>query len=428
MRRGKYDQMLELWVKGLEVDWDRLYAEPNPYGRSPCRISLPTYPFARDRYWAPGHDSVSPATAPDATIGLMPPQNSSPTQGTWAEPFGQLDRPTLAPTPTGGLLLLTPVWQAVAPAAASATYATSERVLLAGASDHEAWSRILPQAVSLGALPGDDIATLTKKLTVLGPIGHVVWVAPDHAPASPSDEILIEAGEQGVLEVFRLVKALLILNYGVRDMTWTLITRNTQPVLQHDVINPTHAALHGLVGSMAKEYPHWKVRVLDLEAGVDLPIETLLSQPADPGGDIRAYRDGNWYRQELIPVPQLAIEQQRYRRQGVYVVIGGAGGIGEVWSRFMIETYEARIVWIGRRPQDAAIHGNWRRWPPWVMNPCIFPRMPPTARRWNGLTGRSPNAMDTYTAWSIPPLSSMIKAWLPWVKAASAPGLPPRWT
>ena len=53
MRRGKYDQMLELWVKGLEVDWDRLYAEPNPYGRSPCRISLPTYPFARDRYWAP---------------------------------------------------------------------------------------------------------------------------------------------------------------------------------------------------------------------------------------------------------------------------------------------------------------------------------------------------------------------------------------
>ena len=186
----------------------------------------------------------------------------------------------------------------------------------------------------------------------------MVWVAPDHAPSSPSDELLIEEREQGVLAVFRLVKALLALNYGVRELTWTLITRNTQPVLPHDVINPTHAALHGLAGSLAKEYPHWKVRVLDLEVGVDLPLDVILSQPADPGGDVRAYRNGTWYEQELVPVPQLATAHQRYRRHGVYVVIGGAGGIGEVWSRFMIETYEARLVWIGRRPQDAAIQAK----------------------------------------------------------------------
>jgi 3-oxoacyl-(acyl-carrier-protein) synthase/acyl carrier protein len=37
------------------------------------------------------------------------------------------------------------------------------------------------------------------------------------------------------------------------------------------------------------------------------------------------------------------------------VVIGGAGGVGEVWSRFMIERYQANIVWIGRRERDAAI-------------------------------------------------------------------------
>jgi len=44
-----------------------------------------------------------------------------------------------------------------------------------------------------------------------------------------------------------------------------------------------------------------------------------------------------------------------YRQNGVYVVIGGAGGIGEVWSRFMIEHYQANLVWIGRRPYNAAI-------------------------------------------------------------------------
>ena len=44
-----------------------------------------------------------------------------------------------------------------------------------------------------------------------------------------------------------------------------------------------------------------------------------------------------------------------YKSRGVYVVIGGAGGIGGVWSEYMIRTYQAQIIWIGRREKDAAI-------------------------------------------------------------------------
>jgi acyl transferase domain-containing protein len=44
--KGKYGKLLELWVKGLSFDWQRLYGETRPR-----RISLPTYPFAKERYW-----------------------------------------------------------------------------------------------------------------------------------------------------------------------------------------------------------------------------------------------------------------------------------------------------------------------------------------------------------------------------------------
>jgi polyketide synthase PksN len=44
-----------------------------------------------------------------------------------------------------------------------------------------------------------------------------------------------------------------------------------------------------------------------------------------------------------------------YRRGGVYVVIGGAGGIGEALSEYLIANYQAQLVWIGRRECDAAI-------------------------------------------------------------------------
>lgn len=50
MARGKYAKLLELWVKGLNVDWAKLYGD-----RPPKRMSLPSYPFAKDRYWAAKH-------------------------------------------------------------------------------------------------------------------------------------------------------------------------------------------------------------------------------------------------------------------------------------------------------------------------------------------------------------------------------------
>jgi polyketide synthase PksN len=44
--KGKLRKLADLWVKGLAFDWSRLYGE-----RRPRRISLPTYPFAQERYW-----------------------------------------------------------------------------------------------------------------------------------------------------------------------------------------------------------------------------------------------------------------------------------------------------------------------------------------------------------------------------------------
>ena len=46
IQRGKWSKVLELWAKGLEIEWEQLYGEEKPR-----RLSLPTYPFARERYW-----------------------------------------------------------------------------------------------------------------------------------------------------------------------------------------------------------------------------------------------------------------------------------------------------------------------------------------------------------------------------------------
>lgn len=56
MVKGKHAQLLELWVKGVGLDWDKLYA-----GALPRRLSLPTYPFAKNKYWVLNYNISRPS-------------------------------------------------------------------------------------------------------------------------------------------------------------------------------------------------------------------------------------------------------------------------------------------------------------------------------------------------------------------------------
>ena len=66
----KLSKLLEMWVKGLEFDWNRLYGDAKPQ-----RIALPVYPFAKERYWidaAASGQSAAHASRPGAMAALHP--------------------------------------------------------------------------------------------------------------------------------------------------------------------------------------------------------------------------------------------------------------------------------------------------------------------------------------------------------------------
>jgi acyl carrier protein len=63
IERKKYRRLLAMWAKGLNVDWRKLYGADRPR-----RISLPTYPFAAERYWV-----SAPTAAPATSLASLPP-------------------------------------------------------------------------------------------------------------------------------------------------------------------------------------------------------------------------------------------------------------------------------------------------------------------------------------------------------------------
>lgn len=93
LKQGQIAPLLELWVKGLDVDWHKLYGE-----QPPRRINLPTYPFAGRRFWLPAswdrgaapttaaappamsHSvTVEPDERPSANVKLTPPASTAAT-------------------------------------------------------------------------------------------------------------------------------------------------------------------------------------------------------------------------------------------------------------------------------------------------------------------------------------------------------------
>ena len=46
IQQKKYSKITDLWVKGLNLDWSKLYENERPQ-----LVSLPTYPFAKEKYW-----------------------------------------------------------------------------------------------------------------------------------------------------------------------------------------------------------------------------------------------------------------------------------------------------------------------------------------------------------------------------------------
>ncbi|MBN4053213.1 SDR family NAD(P)-dependent oxidoreductase, partial [bacterium AH-315-L15] len=262
--------------------------------------------------------------------------------------------------PLVGTIMLTPVWDVVRVKKGQPNPSPTDQVVIVGGTqDHRsAIQQHYPRARVLEIQSRDTIDAIAKKLEAQGSLNHILWIAPHHSLGSLAEDGLIEEQNRGVLQVFRMIKALLSLGYGSRDLGWSLITTQTQAIHKNDLVNPTHASLHGLIGSMAKEYPNWKIRLIDFEANCDWPIAEMFTIPADPHGNAWVYRGQQWHRQQLIPLHCPPLDQKWYQTGGVYVVIGGAGGIGEAWSEYMIRTYQARIIWMGRRPKDVAIQAK----------------------------------------------------------------------
>lgn len=364
-----YHSLGRLWMAGVNVDWQGVHRDEVLY-----RVSLPTYPFERQRYSLPlrfgGAQAVlSPALSMDGIEGEVS-MAGTPARLTKRSDIGSW--------------FYAPSWKRLpAPEYSSLETVTQNGAWLLFVDDSGVGMRMAQQIAADQGIcftvhageafgvegnrytvrPGDRsdydrvISDLVDRGVVLGRIVHM-WGLGDDVPEL--DAIL----EREYFSVIALLQSLV--EHGVSQrISLTLMATGLHRVIGDEPLVPERGVLLGPAAVINREFHNIWPQTLDVRLSEvdDDMIETLIADTSYVSTvDNAAYRSGyKWSESfEHVTLPVATDVPHRLRKNGVYVITGGLGGLGLAVARFLARTVQARLVLIGRTPLPA--RDTWDAW------------------------------------------------------------------
>ncbi|HET7695310.1 MAG TPA: SDR family NAD(P)-dependent oxidoreductase [Vicinamibacterales bacterium] len=320
LRKGRpaWSEMLgsaaELFTRGIDLDWP---AFDRPYGRS--RVTVPTYPFERQRHW----------------LGAAPPvpaaASSAPAVPSWID-----DR------------LYRLAW-----IADERTADPSDRprafVLIADADDPLAAG--LQRAIE-GRGDACRMVTSVDDASWMDGASDVALVAGGDARPGCDDPAALDRAHHVTRSLLAIAQAAAARPAAARPRVWA-ITANTQPVVAGDSPSVAASPLWGLGRVVALEHPEIWGGLIDLDSP-DPPGDTLRRVAGDLRGvtileDQIAYRAGRRYVARLEPAAAPAAAPLALRADATYVITGGFGSLGLHTAERLVRRGARHIALAGRR-------------------------------------------------------------------------------
>ncbi|KIA95297.1 hypothetical protein OA93_18580 [Flavobacterium sp. KMS] len=183
-----------------------------------------------------------------------------------------------------------------------------------------------------------------------------VFIFPDRSLVLNDNESISYGKEEEF--VFICLKKLLELKTNNSQIQ--IITNQTQKVFPTDIVQEKGAGIFGLVGTVAAEMPTWNFRVIDINEKELIDFEKLAIKILEANETLVGYRNGSFYKKLLNTIDVLPAlpYSNKIRKNGTYVILGGAGGLGKITTEHLINKYNAKVYWLGRRPLDISIKAS----------------------------------------------------------------------
>ena len=340
------------WESGASIHWDRLDTEAKGF-----RVALPTYPFERQRCWIDKTLDSAPSVTGTSSASSHPARSIESTDGDKIANW--FYAPCWQSTPPVSLVLTpqsqsTECWLTLAgedhfsDALISALRARGDTIIPVRAGTKFEWrqgSAILdPSSVV-------DVDMLWQQIKSSGlQPGGLLCLPGFNKSASAYNAIVHILQKAG--EARRRLKR------------FEFITASLESVCGEPVESPTAGELPGLARVIAIEFRGSECRLIDVEpsdADSAHSLTPLLEELSTFGAGLTvALRRGTRWQKVWSRAPLKQCTDSPFRDGGVYIITGGAGGIGYVLAKHLLSQHSARVVILGRAtlPDQSA----WQSW------------------------------------------------------------------
>ena len=353
-------KLAELWVNGLELNWEQLYQDNRPK-----RISLPSYPFAETVIQLPGKGIRSFHSGKKLDMDCLDKNIKSDTLSD---------------------LTYIPIWEPVSVIPYEISYSWNT-VLLVSLGDAnllclaftDLIKKVLPEITILQIKCSDQPnaeAGNTLQVDSNDPNGFELCLK----NSKTIDSLIFLCGtleekipQSGIyndswacspeIQLFRLSKYLLQHNPVEHRMDCFVITEDNQRI-GYENTQSYGGGLSGLTYALAQSRYQWAVRNIDISSedlllseNLDDLVNSILSEKPYSRGNLIKFKNRIRYEQHIAKLDLNNLNcQSAIREGGSYVIAGGSGSVGRIITDYLIQKYHASVIWIGRRPEnDTAI-------------------------------------------------------------------------
>ena len=344
--RHHLEVLARLWALGADFDWSQIWGAARR-----AKLSLPTYPFQRSRYFIePG----TPANAaPDSALTRLPELADWGFTPRWvpAAPACELDvTRELAAAPRESWLIFADD-AGVADPVIARLRAAGHAVVTVRAGD--AFVRRGADDYLLAPERGRDgydalIQTLIAEGRAPGRIAHF-WLVTQAERFRPGSSFVHRNLEQGFHALLFLGEALMAESVPV-PLHLTVVTSGAAARGDEPLPHPEKAAIAGPARVLPREAPGITCTTLDIVPGgatlTDRLLEELL---ATPGNRTALLRGERRFEAALRPAP-LPDPLPDMPRGAHWIITGGLGGIGLRLAEELLRRHGARVTLIARRP------------------------------------------------------------------------------
>jgi len=169
---------------------------------------------------------------------------------------------------------------------------------------------------------------------------------------------LSNSQQSNEIQLLRLIKNLKQ-NQKIEEAVDTYILTLDNYSIDQSTNNYQGAGLTGIAYSLAQGNYQFLVRNIDLSSQ-DLKSEgeyegllaAIINEPASNRGEVFKFQAGKQYQKAFIKLDWNATQSQAFKQGGTYIILGGSGTVGKIFTRMLMQKYNANVIWLGRSDKD----------------------------------------------------------------------------